>query len=102
MYYSEHERLEQMEGLLERFAYISIVSDFLIAISTYFVFQNISFSKNFLLLSDYLDLIEVVIASVILVLIVTLRYYKRTISRLHLFIIRSRYRGDTWIFGAPA
>lgn len=97
MYYGEQERLLNMEKLLERFAYISIASDFLIAISTYFVLQNFIYSADFLLVSDYLDLIEVVIASVILVMIITLRYYKKAVSRLHLFIIRARYRGELGI-----
>lgn len=99
MYYSEHERIMQMEKLLEKFAYISIISDFFIAISTYFVLNQFALSSSFLLASDYLDFIEVVIASVILVLIIALRYFKKTIYRLHLFIVRSRYRGDIWLLG---
>lgn len=99
MYYSEHERIVQMEKLLERFAYFSIISDFLIAVSTYFALNQFAFSSSFLLASDYLDFIEVVIASVILALIIALRYFKKTIARFHLFIVRSRYRGDIRLLG---
>ena len=94
MYYGEKERLEKMSKLLEKFAYVSIASDFLIAISTYLVLQNAAYSSSFLLASDYLDLVEVVIATAIIVMIVTLKYYKRTYNDVQMFIARSRYRGD--------
>ncbi len=99
MYYGERARLAHMQKLLERFAYISIGSDFLIAASTYLVLQHFAYSSSILLVTDYLDLVEVIIACAIVTLIVALRYYKRTVSGLHLFLARKRYRGDIGILG---
>ena len=99
MYYGEKERLRHMQKLLERFAYISILTDVMIAVSTYLVAQSYAYSSSFLMVTDYLDLVEVIIAAGIVVMILAMRYYKSTLTRLHLYFARRMYRGDLRLLG---
>jgi hypothetical protein len=99
MYYGERQRLRQMQKLLERFAYISILTDSLIAASTYLVMQSYAYSSSLLMMTDYLDLLEVIIAAGIIVTILALRYYKSTLTKLHLYFARRMYRGDLRLLG---
>ena len=74
MYYGEFSRIKRMQKLLSRIAYISVGTDFLIAISTYLVINNVRFSSSALLISDYIDFALVAIAAIMFALLVVMKF----------------------------
>ncbi|MGC8571734.1 MAG: hypothetical protein ACP5RI_00910 [Candidatus Micrarchaeia archaeon] len=80
-YYSEYERIKHIETLFERLAYFSVGLDFLVALATLLVLY-LHFSNFMLEIADYLMLLEVIIASFIIVVLVVLKHYNKLIERL--------------------
>ncbi len=74
MYYGELSRIKRMQKLLNRVAYISVGTDFLIAISTYLVINNVPFSSSALLISDYVDFVMVAVIATIFLFLLIIKY----------------------------
>ncbi len=94
MYYSELVRVKRIEKFLERLAYSSMAFDVMVAIATLFIVEGGPAYYNFvLMIGDYLIFIEVALAAVAFVSIVTLKNYKKIVKGLDrtMFKIR-RYK----------
>lgn len=73
MYYSEFSRIRRIQRFLEKLAYISVGTDFLIAGATYLVIRNTPFSTSMLLISDYIDLFLVGIVGAMMFLLILMK-----------------------------
>ncbi len=80
LYYSEIARIKKIERFLERLAYGSVALDFIVALATLMVIKGLKFSKFILLVSGYMVFVEIIIASVIFLLLVALKHYRRVIE----------------------
>jgi hypothetical protein len=90
IYYSEFERIKNIENLFEKLAYFSVGLDFLVAIATFLVMQE-HFSSIMLVFADYLMLFEVIIAGLILVILVILKHYRLLLDNLTERTFKNRY-----------
>ncbi len=88
MYYSEFSRIKRMQKLLSKIAYISVGTDFLIAISTYLVINDVKFSSSALMISDYLDFALVAIAAIMFVLLVLMKLQGHFAERARRMVFR--------------
>ncbi|MEM0150094.1 MAG: hypothetical protein QXW10_04315 [Candidatus Micrarchaeaceae archaeon] len=69
--------------MLEKLAYMSVGFDVLAAIATFMMVRPATnVFDPLLILSDYLILIEVVVAAIIVALLVTMKYYNKIINRI--------------------
>jgi len=70
-----------VERMLEKLAYVSIGFDMLAAIATFMVVRStVKAFGSLLIISDYLIFIEVVVAAIIVLLLITMKYYSRIIN----------------------
>ena len=98
MYYGDFARIQRMERLLERLAYLSVVLDFMVAIATYLVTRGVQYSAALLMLSGYLIIVEVVLAGVLFAALIAIKHYRKIIDSIALSTFRSnsnitRYAG---------
>lgn len=93
MYNSEFIRIKKIERIFELLAYCSIMLDGVVAVST-FIFINDKFgSSSFLLLiSDYLVFLEVILAVVLFVLLIVLKYHKNLLKRFELVMFKTKHK----------
>ncbi len=73
MYYKQYSRIRRMQDLLEKIAYVSVGTDFLIAGSTYLVLRDIPLSNSLLMVSDYLDFVIVAAVVIMFSLVVLMK-----------------------------
>ena len=88
MYYHEYSRINRMQKLLDRVAYISVGSDLLIAASTYLVITNVGFSNSALLLSSYLNFVLVAIAATMFLVLIAMKAQNRVVKKARLFAFK--------------
>jgi hypothetical protein len=91
VYYSQFERIQRMEKLLERLAYFSVVLDFLVAVATFLVIRGVQSYSLMLTISNYLLTIEVGFTFVIFVSLIALKHYRKIIDKVAITTFRSRY-----------
>ncbi len=90
VYYYEFSRMKRLKKLIDKVAYISVGTDFLIAISTYLVINRVSFSDSALLLSDYIDFVVVAIVATMFLTLTLMKYQERLIRQLKTMAFRMR------------
>jgi len=90
MYYSELERIKNIENLFEKLAYFSVGLDFLVAVVTFLVMQE-HFSSFILIIAGYLMLIEVVLAGLIFAILMVLKHYKTLLENITERTFKSRH-----------
>ncbi len=73
MYYSSFDRIRRLQRLLERVAYVSVGTDFVIAGATYMVIRNTPYSGTLLIISDYIDLFIVAVVSCMMLTLVLMK-----------------------------
>lgn len=73
--------------------YLSILLDVIVTTATFFFIRNIEYSHQFLVISDYLVSIEVVLAAVMFAVLLALRHYDSVIMRLSIALGRLKRRG---------
>ena len=88
MYYTEFARIQRMEKLLERLAYVSVGLDVFVAMATFLVTKGLPYSSFMLMLSGYLMAIEVGIAAVLFSALVALKHYRKLIDNVALGTFR--------------
>lgn len=91
MYYRDFDRIKRMERLLERLAYASVALDFFVAIATFLVIKGAEYSSFMLMISGYLMLAEVAIASLIFAALLGMRYYEKIIESIASASFKTRY-----------
>ncbi|MFI5412659.1 MAG: hypothetical protein ACHQX1_02100 [Candidatus Micrarchaeales archaeon] len=96
MYYSQFERIQRMEKLLERLAYFSVVLDFLVAVATFLVIRGVQSYSLMLTISNYLLTVEVGFTLIIFVSLVALKHYRKIIDRVAITTFRSKYPVPTY------
>ena len=90
VYYYEFSRMKRLKKLIDKVAYISVGTDFLIAISTYLVINRVSFSDSALLLSDYIDFVVVAIVATMFLTLTLMKYQERLVRQLKTMAFRMR------------
>lgn len=90
VYYYEFSRMKRLKKLIDKVAYISVGTDFLIAISTYLVINRVSFSDSALLLSDYIDFVVIAIVATMFLTLTLMKYQERLIRQLKTMAFRMR------------
>lgn len=73
VYYSSFDRIRRLQRLLERVAYVSVGTDFVIAGATYMVIRNTPYSNMLLMISDYVDLLIVAVVSCMMLILVLMK-----------------------------
>ncbi len=92
MYYNDYARIRKIEKALEKLAYLSVLLDVFVAVSTYLVIDGgAGFSHYMLLLSGYLILAEVVLACGIFVMLVALKHHERVLDGIASITFKARY-----------
>ncbi|MGC8669732.1 MAG: hypothetical protein ACP5TL_01100 [Candidatus Micrarchaeia archaeon] len=92
LYYSELTKIKKIERMLEKLAYLSVGFDALVALATFLVVRvQIKTIGSLLIISDYLVLIEVVVAIIIFTLLITLKYYKKIINNIGMLIFKFKH-----------
>lgn len=91
MYYRDFEKIQRMERMLEKLAYLSVFFDFLVALATFFVLRGIQSYSYLLTISSYLLTVEVVIAGILFVSLVALKHYRKIVNGVALASFRSKY-----------
>jgi hypothetical protein len=82
--------MKRLKKLIDKVAYISVGTDFLIAISTYLVINRVSFSDSALLLSDYIDFVVVAIVATMFLTLTLMKYQERLVRQLKTMAFRMR------------
>ena len=88
MYYKQYSRIRWLQNTLEKIAYVSVGTDFLIAGSTYLVIRNVPLSNSLLLMSDYLDFVIVAIVAIMFSLVVLMKGQETVVKRTKLAALR--------------
>jgi hypothetical protein len=101
MYYRDFEKIQRMEKMLEKLAYLSVVFDFLVAVATFFVLRGVQSYSYLLTISSYLLTIEVVIAGILFVSLIALKHYRKLINTVALASFRSKYVPISGVNGVP-
>ena len=72
--YRERMLMMRIEDLIRRVAYASVALDFIVAFATLFYTRNVAYSGNFLILGDYLIMLEVMTVTVASILVLYIKY----------------------------
>ena len=76
------EGAKRIERLFVILGYFSILIDVIVTTATFFFIRQIPYSYQFLVISDYLVTIEVILAAIMFAVLVILRHYDNIIRRL--------------------
>ena len=88
MYYNGLDRIRKFQKALERVAYVSVGTDFVIAGATYMVIRNTPYSNFILLVSDYIDMFIVAIVSMMMLTIVLMKSQDAFVRKAKLLALR--------------
>ena len=72
--YRERMLMKRIEDLIRRVAYASVALDCIVAFATLFYTRRVAYSGNFLILGDYLIMLEVMTVTVASILVLYIRY----------------------------
>ncbi|MCL5007447.1 MAG: hypothetical protein M1164_02090 [Candidatus Marsarchaeota archaeon] len=72
--YRERMLMKHIEDLIRRIAYASVALDFIVAFATLFYTRNVEYSGNFLVIGDYLIMLEVMTVTVASILVLYIKY----------------------------
>ncbi|MGC8651771.1 MAG: hypothetical protein ACP5UH_00760 [Candidatus Micrarchaeia archaeon] len=92
MYYSELAKIKAVEKMLERLAYASVWFDVLAAIATFLVMRAPAKAfGSLLIVSDYLIFIEVIVAAIIVIMLMVMKYYSKVTERLSVVMFKMKH-----------
>ncbi len=95
MYYGQYYRMQRIERILERLAYLSVGLDFFVAVATLLVMRGAEGSATMLLLSGYLMFAEVIIAAVLFTSLIAMRHYRKIMNAIVLNTFINKYHNES-------
>ena len=72
--YRERLAIRRIESFIKKVAYGSVVLDFIVAVSTFFYSRKIVLAGNFLILGDYMIMLEVFVITIAVSVIIYIKY----------------------------
>jgi hypothetical protein len=88
MYYSGLDRIRRLQKTLEKIAYVSVGTDFVIAGATYMVIRNTPYSNSLLMVSDYIDMFIVIVVSMLMFTLVLMKSQDAFVRKAKLLALR--------------